>query len=101
MGQGYMRSKGATSASGQFVGGVFLAKTRDPSGNLFPDPNLPSAADPSAPPGTGNSYGSNIQFDPNMASSGSNARIYYSSCWINAAIPQGTYKILSFHEISQ
>ncbi len=101
IGQGYMTSKGATSGSGQFVGGVFLAKTRDLSGNLFPDPNLPSAADPSAPSGTGKSYGSNIQFDPNMASSGNSPGIYYSSCWIKAAIPQGTYKILSFHEISQ
>ena len=33
-------------------------------------------------------------------SSGSNG-IYYSSCWIQAAQPTSSYKILSFHEISQ
>jgi len=25
----------------------------------------------------------------------------YSSCWIQKATPSGSYKILSFHEISQ
>lgn len=33
-------------------------------------------------------------------SSGSNG-IYYSSCWIQAAQPTSSYKILSFHEVSQ
>jgi aminopeptidase C len=27
--------------------------------------------------------------------------IYYSSCWIQAATPSVSYKVLSFHEISQ
>jgi hypothetical protein len=27
--------------------------------------------------------------------------IYYSNCWIQAAMPALGYKILSFHEISQ
>jgi hypothetical protein len=99
IGQGYMT--GARNGSGQFVGGVFLAKTRDLNGNLFPDPNLPSAAGPGYTPPDYRSYGSNIQFDPNMASSGTNAGIYYSSCWINAALPGANYNILSFHEISQ
>jgi len=95
IGQGTMT--GSHSGSGQFVGGVFLAKTRNPSGALFPDPNLPSAADPLAPPGTPDSYGSNIQFNNSMGGQG----IYYSSCWIQAALPTGQYNILSFHEISQ
>ncbi len=99
IGQGYMT--GARNGSGQFVGAVFLAKTRDLNGNLFPDPNLPSAAGPGYTSPDYRSYGSNIQFDPNMASSGTNAGIYYSSCWINAALPGANYNILSFHEISQ
>jgi hypothetical protein len=98
IGQGYMT--GARNGSGQFVGGVFLAKTRDLSGNLFPDPSLPSAAGPGFTSPDYRSYGSNIQFDPNMASSGTNPGIYYSSCWINAALPTANYSILSFHEIS-
>jgi hypothetical protein len=73
------------------VGGVFLAKTRNTSGTLFPDPNLPNSN------GTGGTYGSNIQFAPAMGGNG----VYYSSCWINAALPTGQYSILSFHEISQ
>ena len=89
IGQGYMT--GSHSGSGQFVGGVFLAKTRNTSGTLFPDPNLPNSN------GTGGTYGSNIQFDPAMGGNG----VYYSSCWIQAALPTGQYNILSFHEISQ
>ena len=89
IGQGYMT--GSHSGSGQFVGGVFLAKTRNTSGTLFPDPNLPNSN------GIAGTYGSNIQFDPAMGGNG----VYYSSCWINAALPTGNYKILSFHEISQ
>ena len=89
IGQGYMT--GSRSGSGQFVGGVFLAKTRNTSGTLFPDPNLPNSN------GTGGTYGSNIQFAPAMGGNG----VYYSSCWINAALPTGQYNILSFHEISQ
>ena len=58
--------------NGQFNGAVFLAST-----------------DPSRPP--------NFDF---TSSSGSNG-IYYSSCWIQAAMPAVPYKILSFHEISQ
>jgi hypothetical protein len=91
IGQGYMT--GSHTGTGQFVGGVFLAKTRDasPSRTLFPDPNLPNSN------GTAGTYGSNIQFDPAMGGNG----VYYSSCWINAALPTGRYNILSFHEISQ
>lgn len=69
--------------NGQFNGAVFLASTVDSSGNPLPS---------SSPPGTPN-------FDF-TSSSGSNG-IYYSSCWIQAAMPALGYKILSFHEISQ
>ncbi len=71
------------SGSGQFNGAVFLANTVDSSGNPLP----PTSA-----------LGSpNFDF---TSSSGSNG-IYYSSCWIQAAMPGLGYKILSFHEISQ
>jgi hypothetical protein len=69
--------------TGQLNGAVFLASTVDSSGNPLPS---------SSPPGTPN-------FDF-TSSSGSNG-IYYSSCWIQAAMPTLGYKILSFHEISQ
>jgi hypothetical protein len=68
------------SGSGQFNGAVFLAQTVDSSGNP-----LSSLGSP------------NFDF---TSSSGSNG-IYYSSCWIQAAMPNSGYKILSFHEIAQ
>jgi len=89
IGQGYMT--GSRAGSGQFVGGLFLAKTRNTSGSLFPDPNLPNWN------GTPGTYGTNIQFANNMGGQG----VFYSSCWIQAAQPSGSYKILSFHEIAQ
>jgi hypothetical protein len=58
--------------NGQFNGAVFLAST-----------------DPLVPP-----------FFDFTSSSGSNG-IYYSSCWVQTAMPTLGYKILSFHEISQ
>jgi len=95
IGQGFMT--GSHAGSGQFVGEVFLAKTRNLSGSLFPDPNLPSAAGGGFTPPDPRGYGSNIQFNSSMGGQG----IYYSSCWIQAAQPTGNYKVLSFHEISQ
>jgi len=71
------------NGNGQFLGAVFLAKTVDASNNPLP---------PTSP--LGSPY-----FDF-TSSSGSNG-IYYSSCWIQAAMPAMGYKILSFHEISQ
>jgi hypothetical protein len=66
----------------QINGAVLVAQTRDSSGNLLPDPNLGTAT---------------VSFLPAMQGDG----IRYSSCWIKAATPTGSYKILSFHEISQ
>ncbi len=74
---------GSRSGSGEFDGAFFVAKTRDSTtGNLLPDPNLGKAS---------------LIFDPNMGSVG----IKYSSCWIKASQPTGSFKILSFHELSQ
>jgi len=88
---------GSRAGSGKFVGGMFLAKTRDASGNLFPDPNLPSNSGSGFTPPDPRAYGSNIELTPTMGGSG----VYYSSCWIKAALPTGNYTVLSFHEISQ
>jgi hypothetical protein len=73
---------GTKGGSGEFDGTFFVAKTRDSSWNLLPDPDLGKAS---------------ITFGPNMGSVG----IRYSSCWVKAAQPTGSFKILSFHELSQ
>jgi hypothetical protein len=66
----------------QINGAMFVAKTRNPSGFLLPDPNL---------------GGASVQFSDSMQGYG----IRYSNCWIQKSQPRGSYKILSFHEISQ
>jgi len=73
---------GSRAGSGEFDGAFFVANTRDSSGNLLPDPNLGFAS---------------VIFNPSMGGVG----MRYSSCWIQAAHLGSSYKILSFHEISQ
>jgi hypothetical protein len=73
---------GSKGGSGEFDGAVFVAKTRDSSGKLLPDPDLGKAS---------------VIFGPNMGSVG----IRYSSCWVKASQPTGSFKTLSFHEVSQ
>jgi hypothetical protein len=63
-------------------GAVFVAKTNSAPGVALPDPNLGAAS---------------VLFLDDMEGEG----IRYSSCWIQKAQPMGSYKILSFHEISQ
>lgn len=68
---------------GQINGAVFLATTVDASGNPLP-------------------YGSPLNsplfdFEPGAGSYG----IYYSNCWAKYVQVPWTYKVLSFHEISQ
>jgi hypothetical protein len=71
------------NGNGQFLGAVLLARTLDASGNVLPAGSSPVS-----------SY---FDFTP---SSGSNG-IFYSSCWVQAAQPAASYKVLSFREISQ
>jgi Tfp pilus assembly protein PilX len=73
---------GSRSGSGEFDGAFFVGKTRDSSGVLLPDPNLGKAS---------------VIFAPSMGSVG----IRYSSCWVKASQPTGSFKVLSFHEIAQ
>jgi hypothetical protein len=64
----------------QINGAMFVAKTRDASGNLLPDLG-----------------GASVSFLPAMQGNG----MRYNSCWIQKAQPTSSYQILSFHEISQ
>ncbi len=64
----------------QINGAMFVAQTRDASGNLLP-----------------NLGGASVTFNQNMQGNG----IRYSSCWIQKAQPTSSYQILSFHEIAQ
>ncbi len=73
---------GTKGGSGEFDGAFFVAKTRDASGALLPDPDLGKAT---------------VLFGSNMGSVG----MRYSSCWVKAAQPTGSFKILAFHELTQ
>jgi hypothetical protein len=81
IGQGqFVSTKGG---NGEIDGAVLVAKTRDASGKLLPDPNLGAAS---------------------FVQTGGGEGIYYSTCWINAvAGPQKlmTYKVLSYRQLSQ
>jgi hypothetical protein len=80
IGQGVVNN----SQNGQYSqinGAMFVAKTRDTSGNLL----------------TGRIGGASVAFLNGMQGNG----IRYSSCWVPKAQPVGTYKVLSFHEIAQ
>jgi hypothetical protein len=73
--------------AGQIDGAVLVAKTRDASGKLLPDPNLGAA-----------SFQQTSTIDP------AGLGIYYSTCWLNAAAgPQRPlkYQVLSYHQLSQ
>jgi hypothetical protein len=82
IGQGAVVSNNIGNTNGEIDGAMLIAQTRDASGKLLPDPNLGSAS-----------------FVVNGTQGG--LGIYYSSCWIKAAQAPFTYKILSYHQISQ
>jgi hypothetical protein len=81
VGQGqFVSTRGGT---GQINGAMLVARTRDSSGHLLPDPNLGAAS---------------------FTQTGGGLGIYYSTCWLNAvAGPQRpmTYKVLSYRQLSQ
>src|ERR1700674_3284838 len=78
VGQGQFISTRA--GTGQIIGAVLVARTRDASGKLLPDPNLGAAY---------------------FKQTGGGDGIYYSTCWINAAQKPLTYKVLSYRQLSQ
>ena len=83
IGQGIVVSNNIGNVNGEIDGAILVAKTRDSSGKLLPDPNLGSAS-----------------FKTNDFSNGG-LGIYYNSCLIQKLQPTSGYKILSFHEIAQ
>ena len=92
IGKGWMYSNKGNSTTTQIQGAVLLARTVDASGNP-----LPQSSPPIFTPAPGSPSGFDFYNTPSSLNSG----IYYSSCWIQAAMPTLGYKILSFHEISQ
>jgi Tfp pilus assembly protein PilX len=88
IGKGWMYSHQGAYTNTQIQGAVFLARTLDASGNPLP----PS----SAPIFTAASSGFDFHSTPNTLTTG----IYYSNCWIQAAMPSAGYQVLSFHEIA-
>jgi hypothetical protein len=92
IGKGWMNSHQGAYTNTQIQGGVFLARTLDASGNPLP----PNSA-PTFTPAPGAPSGFDFYNTPNSLTNG----IYYSNCWIQAAMPSAGYQVLSFHEISQ
>jgi hypothetical protein len=87
IGKGWFHASQGSSTGGHIEGALFIAQTVDrATGNPL------STLGPS-------------QFDftsSSLSHSGNNyPGIYYSNCWVQAAMPAKAYKILSFHEISQ
>ena len=77
IGQGNVQGTGGGNNS--YNGAVFVAKTRDASGNLLPNLGTPI-------------------FD---WSGGGGNGIFYNSCSINNAMKNQTYRVLSFHEVPE
>jgi hypothetical protein len=87
IGKGWFHAYQGSSTGGHIEGALFIAQTVDRT-----------TGNPLSTLGTS-------QFDftsSSLSNSGANyPGVYYSSCWIQAAMPAPAYKILSFHEISQ
>lgn len=93
IGKGYFHSSQGSNTGGHFEGALFIARTQTGSGSSSGTPLAPSAG-----PGVADFDFTSTSLNPN----GSNYYgVYYSSCWIQAATPTLSYKVLSFHEIAQ
>jgi Tfp pilus assembly protein PilX len=93
IGKGWMESHQGAYTNTQIQGAVFIARTVDASGS----PLAPSSSPIFTPVSSASPSGFDFHNTPNTLTNG----IYYSSCWIQAAMPTLAYKVLSFHEISQ
>jgi hypothetical protein len=80
IGQGFMYSHQGSYTNTQIQGAVLIANTT----------GLPLSSAPDNP-----------IFDFHSTPTSLSNGIYYSSCWIQAAMPTVGYKVLSFHEIPQ
>jgi hypothetical protein len=89
IGQGTVNAmSGRSGDNGQIVGALFVAKTVGSPVIGMPG-SLPDSGDNGA------------EF-PDPTGTFMNGRgVYYSSCWIKAATPTGSFHIISFHEIPQ
>jgi hypothetical protein len=79
VGDGTTTFDGLGGGNGEFDGAIFVATTRDASGNQLAN------------------YGT-TNFD---ISGGGGNGIYYNSCWINKVQQPPSYQVLSFREIAQ
>jgi hypothetical protein len=78
VGDGTTTFDGQGGGNGEFDGAIFVATTRDASGNQLTN------------------FGA-VNFD---ISGGGGNGIYYNTCWINRVQQPPTYKVLSFREIA-
>ena len=90
IGQGAMTAiHGLSSDHGQIVGAVLVAKTVGSPISGMPGTSLPDSTD----------Y--NVELPDTAGSTMGGNGFLYSSCWVKAATPTGSYHVLSFHEITQ
>lgn len=94
IGKGWMYSSQAAYIPTQIQGAVLLSRTVDASGDSLPASSAPIFTPPSGGLATA---GFDFLQTPDTLTNG----IYYSNCWIQASQPISSYKVLSFHEISQ
>jgi len=90
IGQGTVNAiAGRSGDNGQIVGALFVAKTIGSPVIGMPGTSLPDSGDNGA------------EFPDPVGTFMNGRGVYYSSCWIKAATPTGSFHIISFHEIPQ
>jgi hypothetical protein len=83
---------GKAGDNGKIVGALFAAKTVGSplsGGSAMPGTGLPDSGD------------NNVEFPDAVGTFMNGSGIYYSSCWIKAATPPGSFRVISFREIPQ
>jgi len=83
---------GKASDNGKIVGALFAAKTVGPpltGGSAMPGTSLPDSSD------------NDVEFPDTVGTFMNGTGIYYSSCWIKATTPPGSFRVISFREIPQ
>jgi len=83
---------GKAGDNGKIVGALFAAKTVGTplsGGSAMPGTSLPDSG------------GKNVEFPDTVGDFMNGTGIYYSSCWIKAATPTASLRVISFREIPQ